>query len=701
MGRTSKNPMSDISSLHCDHLASAEMKHYWGDHFSHPPLFNDLGCFRTGPNPMDIHNFLFPPFSGSGEDTAILYLNRKHPALSHVKVGYTWYPDRVRRRARFEGFDVETIARALPNEPGALVQLTLVNPSSQRRSVEVGIKLAGRLKHTIDEWAGCVPMIGITDEHKESWHYDKKIGAMIFRSTEKAFSFQGSTPAPHDVEGKTFLYRINLPARGKWVLNFVAALGETQEIARTRYIRHIHDFDRSCELVLNQWNDRIRKAFIPGNDLYSGHLPAFITENNDLVRLYLMTAIGSILLRRNNPIGSYRPAYVTLSPNYWTTASFLWDMMIAAPFYALLDPEVMRNHMEVWLGSDIRNHLAIDYVTRKPLGNWYAVNSTAIVRLAYNYLRYTGNFSWLDHPVNGRPVMEHLQEHALAWHDYDLHGHGLADCGGVLNLLECVSTYTHEVASFNAMWVAALRQVAAMRRLRGEKAIARKLEQDASRLLKKVMTLYAKGKGYWRCRQPDGSYNDVRHVYDFVAVLESIAEDLPEKVKKEMTAYFSENHQTENWTRGLSPWDDDAHRSSRVDLQWTGSYPSIPAQAINGFYKIGCGKKAFEWLLRIAPVAHQGPLGQAHWVDPLFPSFKGGVWKCSYEFPFLADWTVASNGAYPAMIIESVFGVDATLDKGLRWKGMTPSLDKGAELLNLKYQGKNYNVNRNGITPVE
>ena len=168
-----------------------------------------------------------------------------------------------------------------------------------------------------------------------------------------------------------------------------------------------------------------------------------------------------------------------------------------------------------------------------------------------------------------------------------------------------------------------------------------------------------------------------------------------------MATYFFENHQTENWMRCLSPWDDDAHRSWRVDLQWTGSYPSIPIQAINGLYKIGYGEKAFEWLLRIAPIAYQGPPGQAHWVDPLFPSFKGGAWKSSYTLQYMTDWTVAANGAYPAMFIESVFGVDATLDKGLKFNGITPLLDKGASLKNLRYQGTYYHIDRNGITSAD
>lgn len=284
------------------------------------------------------------------------------------------------------------------------------------------------------------------------------------------------------------------------------------------------------------------------------------------------------------------------------------------------------------------------------------------------------------------------------WHKYDKHGHGLADCGGVINLLECVSTYTHEVAAFNAMWVAALRQVAAMRRQRGETSIAQKLESDAAQLLKNVMTLYAEGGGHWRCRQPDGSFNDVYHIYDFVAVMESIADDLPPNVQREMVKNFQRNHQTENWTRSLSAWDDDAHRALRVDHQWTGSFASISAQAINGLVKVGHGDMAFEWLQSVAKVAHQGPIGQAHWVEPLFPGFKGGAWKCSYMQPFITDWVVAANGAYPAMFIESVFGVNATLAEGLRWRGALAALEPEARLENLKYQGRNYNVDRQGIS---
>jgi hypothetical protein len=684
-------------ALHVDRFATSEMWHKWRDHFSHPPLFNDLGCFRTGPDVMGIHNFMFPPFSGNGEGTAFLYIDRKQLASHDEAVGFTWYPDRVRRRATFQGFSIETITRAAVDCPAALIELTLQNVSGERRTSEVAVKLAGRLLHTIDGWASIGPAIGVEDEHKEEWCYDPASGIMFFTSAPNAFTAQGTLPRPDRVEGKALLYNVSLAPGEEWKLKFAAVLDEDSGNGAGRCLELLRDFDEESARVTAQWNEKITSAFTPGNSVFSGHLPTLVTDNEDLLRLYQVATIGCICLRRDNPISKYGPAYATLSPNYWTTASFLWDMMIAAPFYALLDPDLLRNHIEVWLQADITKCLATDYVTGKSLGYWYAVNSSAIVRLAHDYLRYTGDFVWLDREIAGTKVIDHLQKHALEWHDYDKHGHGLADCGGVLNLLECVTTYTHEVAAFNAMWVAALRQVAAMRRLRGEGEIAQKLEADAAGLLENVLTLYAEGEGYWRCRQPDGTYHDVHHIYDFVAVLESIADDLPPNVREEMYQNFVREHQTDNWTRSLYDWDDDAHRSLRVDHQWTGSYVSISAQAMNGLYRIGRGAEAFDWLGRVSKIVRQGPIGQAHWVSPLFPAFEGGAWKCTYTSPFICDWLVSANGVYPSMIIESVFGVSATLDAGLKWRGATAALDPEARLENLAYQGKSYTVDRTGI----
>lgn len=680
-------------------LGSAEIRAHWRDHFNHPPCFNDLGCFRVGPDPTGIFHFMMPPFSGKGEGTALLYIDESTPAAEGIDIGYQWFPDRVERNCEFKGLKIESTTRALSNLPGASLKVKITNATNEKVSREVGLKLGGRLIHTIGGWASIGPEIGPYDEHIEKWEQSSDGSTFVFSSDEKAWQVQGTSFPPHRSEGKMMLFDLNLEAGESWTLDFFVCLGESKDEAQQRYDQVTAKPVQSMESIHVEWDKKIDAAFQPDNSLYSGNLPGFVGGDEGITRLWYMSTLGCLALRRDNPISSQGPVYVTLSPNYWTTASFLWDMMISAPFYAMLDPDLLRKHIEIWLTAGVSINHATDYVTGKPIGNWYAVNSTAIVRLTYDYLRYTGDFEWLEKNVAGKRVLDHVEEHALMWHTYDKYGHGLADCGGVINLLECVTTYTHGVASFNAMWVAALRQCAELHEISGNASKAQELRKDASGLLQRVMELYVGGKGYWRCKQPDGSLTDVHHIYDFVAVLESITHDLDPSVREEMFGNFRKNHQTDNWVRSLTVWDDDSHREVRVDHQWTGSYTSIAAQSINCLCKIGKDKEAAEWLEKISAIALQGPVGQAHWVAPLYPNFKGGVWKASYIEPYITDWVCSSNGVYPAMIVESMFGVNATLKDGLKWKGFAKGFSPDAKLEHLPYQGKYYTVDKDGIHP--
>ena len=59
-------------------------------------------------------------------------------------------------------------------------------------------------------------------------------------------------------------------------------------------------------------------------------------------------------------------------------------------------------------------------------------------------------------------------------------------------------------------------------RARGAAAIAAAMRREAQELGKRVQALYVDGKGIWKCRLPDGSYNEVHHCYDFGTTLMNI-----------------------------------------------------------------------------------------------------------------------------------------------------------------------------------
>lgn len=677
-----------------DRLGSTEIHAKWQDDFLRPPCVNDLGFFFVAPDPLGIRDLMIPPFAMGGENTALLYINRKHPPSEGATLGYTWFPDRVERRCVLDDLDILSVTRAALRRPAALLSLSVSNPGPRERDVEIAIKVAGRATHTRDGWDKGILRIDHLTGHAESWRFHSGLGAMVFASAPEAFSVQGSRPKPDAVENKSLLYRTHLRPGDTWTLRFVVALGETEDSAATLFRSLIEGFNAACDEIRADWNDKIAAMFTPGNSRFSGHLPRLWTDDPELERLYYMGCVGGALChRRDHPLSPLGPVYTTLVGDYWPTACFLWDMLISDGCWAMLDPVVLRKMIEAWIEIDLSKYLAVDSITGRGVGNWYAVNDSAIVHMAHTYLRQTGDLAWLDKAVAGKTILDRLEHHALRWRELDTRGHGLADCGNGWNCGDGLATWTHETAGFNAMWVAAQRHVAALRELRGEAVAARSLRQNADALLKALLGLYVDGGGHWVAQQPDGARIPVRALYDFVAVGECIAGDLSDSVRGEMLDFFLAELKTEGWVRGLSAWDDDAVRSFRPDWAWTGSYGAFPAMSVTALRNLGCSEPwILEWLRRVARATWQGPIGQTHVVEAMGQLVKGGVKKSP-----IGGWSVNATAAFPAMVVEEVFGVRATLRDGLQRRDPLPGLEFTARLDNVPYQGKNYRVTPDSI----
>ena len=231
-----------------------------------------------------------------------------------------------------------------------------------------------------------------------------------------------------------------------------------------------------------------------------------------------------------------------------------------------------------------------------------------------------------------------------------------------------------------------------------DKDYSNRLLEEADSLLKDVMKLYVDEKGFWNTRFPNNKLVEVRHCYDLLMILNTIPQDLSSKQKEEITNFFVEELQTERWLRALSPKDRNTMFSVRPDHQWNGAYTAWPAYTVSGLYKIGKSDLAFKWLKGLAKSANQGPFAQGHFVENAFSPDSDGALKCYPEWPYATDWACSSNGSWIVPIIESIFGVKATLRNGITAKPEFNDFDKSAELLNLDYQGKLYNVNKNGLT---
>lgn len=692
-------------------LASARMTHGFMELFNLPIAMNDWGYAQTVKSVSAISAIAFPPYACCGVPavpwspgyltTCELFVNGSLASISDdpaQAVTYQWFPHRVVREQTVDELQIRT-AMFLPAETRAAVEMIEVrNMAAASREVTLEFNVRGAVIHKGITWFNELPGEG---DNRLTWNAAQ--GRITFAAQHSAAACaQGIHPQAQAVRGGNMLrYTLRMQPGERQEFHFVAAIAGSAADAEA-----LHDRLQTSFATLDRENedafDRlVRSAFTPGNSSFSGHLPQLHTDSETLWDLYHNGIKGLLTARRRSPDSAYGPTLLTLSGHVLPTLSFPWDTALTSLSLALLDPQPLRQLVEVWFQRDMHQHLATDYITGEAIGPWYGVNDMAIVRCAQNYLRVTGDFAWLDKTVGERTVIDHLHDHSTYWKKLVKTGTGLADYGEISNLLEVVSTYLHEVAGMNAGNVSSMRFTAELLERRGQSQQAAALRADARDLAARInRLLYVDGKGWWRCGQPDGTFNEVRHCYDFLAVLDNMSEDLTKRQKQEMAQYFREQLASKKWMRALSAGDPDATWNIRPDHSCLGAYAAWPPMCAKGLYKCESPGQIAPWLTELAKAGRQGPIGQGHFTEDVVPPLAGGAHKASEDAPYIEDWCCISGGAFTDLVIESIFGVEPTLYAGVKATPKLAEFDAAARLENLHYQGAEYTASHSGVTRI-
>jgi hypothetical protein len=688
-------------------MASDRLTYRLRDLFNCPLAMNEWGYAQVAKSVSAITAISFPPYACCGVPetawspgfllTCEIFLNGRFLAIAAAPDGnveYQWFPHCVVRTQTAENLQFST-RMFLPSKRRAVVQsITIKNLSAAQRKFALAFDMRGAVAKKTKPWFVNSP--GQAD-NRITW--DAPRGCLLFEAQHSEIAAaQGFHPAPSRVEQKRMLhFDMELGPREQKELNFVLAIGESGLAAIKLYDSLQAGFAGLETENEAEFTSLVQSAFTPNNSDFSGNLPRLITNDESLWKLYHNGFANLLAARRISPDSAYGPAYLTLSGHVLPTLSFPWDTSLTSLPLALLDPIPLRDLIEVWLKDGMHEHHSTDYVTGEAVGPWYAANDAAIVRCAWRYLCVTGDFEWLDKKLSGRTVLDYLDEHAVCWKKLDRMGSGLADYGTIENLLEVVSTYLHEVAGMNSGNVRSMRVVADLHERRGNAARAKQLRAEAAQLAERInRLLYVEDKGYWRCRQPDGTFNEVRHCYDFLAILENMADDLTPTQKKEMSAFFWRELHSEKWMRALAQGDADATWNIRPDHSCLGAYAAWPPMTAKGLYKIDSPERISGWLREVAKAGNQGPIGQAHFVEEVYPPVNGGAFKSSEDAPFIEDWCCIAGGAFAELVIDSIFGAELTLSDGIRVKSRLESFDSSARLEGVRYQGGFYTITKDG-----
>jgi hypothetical protein len=670
------------------------MTHGFGACFNPPGLTNFLGCVQTDIDLTAIQSLTFPPLSSSTTVTAAFVLDGVHFQSLGAPVTTIWQPDRIERLAEWKGLGMKSTTLLPADRTAAVIVVEIENRSAETRSSVIGLNLQSTVTRVTEPWSDWIP----PREPDNAVFLEPQRGIFVFEAVgSPAVSIQGLS-IETDALRRGFRKAIELAPGERFCFHYVNVLAEDTKAGLAEFDQLLAAGPGLIHSNERFWNDELAALFTPGSTQYGGHLPTLVTVDEEIRKLYWMGALGVIYFRRDSPHSVMGRTYDTLMPRYWQTVTFLWDYFLSAGVHAQLDPAVMKRYLEHWMHTDIYQHFGTEYLTGGPVGNWYSVNDFAMVSMIREYVRWTGDTAWLNSRVSesDKTVADYLAQYAVKWRDFES-PNGLADYGGINNLLECVSTYVHEVASLNAANVQNMRFAADLLSLAGRQTEAPALRDAASVLIGRLMKLYVGGAGYWNARYPDGTLQEVRHCYDLLTVLNTIGTDLPSDMRNEMVAFFEDELMTESWMHALSPRDDNVLFEVRPDHQWTGAYPAWPPETVKGLYEIGEAELAFRWLKGLAASANQGPFGQAHFTETVVEPEDGGARKSPFEFPYITDWCCSSNGSWTMAIIEGLFGVRATPGSGISATPRFASFDPGASLRNVNYQGRLYTVDRNGL----
>jgi hypothetical protein len=693
-----------------EELGSDALVHRPADLFNPPALTNFLGCVQVAVDPVALQNLNFPPLACGEVTSGQLFVDGWLFAAGGEPVTFRWFPDRVERSAAFRSLELESVTVLAWEQTAAIVRLRVRNVSGARRRVRLGIGIQGSISRVTTAWhraqapSESAPAAtpdgmehGATPTGTSGMTVDTGRGAVIHVAGSGAASIQGTVPVGI-ADGRTIGLELDLAPGEVSELVYLHALGADVAEARATYDQMAADPAGELRRVADEWRAELLAIFTPGNDRYTGSLPVLETADADLRRLYHMGVMGVAYFKRDSPHSVVGRAYDTLMPRYWATNTYIWDYSLSSTIHALLDPGEMRRQLERWMSLDVHAAYGSDWLTGSAVGIWYAANDHAMTALIDTYVRWTGETDWLAATLTAADrspttVGGQLERYATSWRDFASPG-GLADYGGIGNLLECVSSYVHEVAALNIANVWNLRAAADLLDTGGANAAAMRAEADA--LLERAWSLYADGSGWFNARQPDGRMLAVRHCYDLLMALNLIPDEIDERRRAELVESFTSQLQTPTWMRALSPADPDAVTSLRPDHQWNGAYTAWPAYVASGLFRIGREELAAEWLRGLARTANQGPFGQAHFVEEFAPPDAGGALKASSEWPYINDWACSSGGAWAKLIIESVFGVRAGLD-GIAASPMLDRLDPDARLVGLQYRGHAHTVDRSGL----
>ncbi|HNR72568.1 MAG TPA: hypothetical protein PKH83_01085 [Cyclobacteriaceae bacterium] len=709
-----------------------------------PSIRNFRAQALTNKDLTSISWFASAPYAG-GYHTGTMRVNGTTPLLTHFR----WQPFQALRKSISENMEINSATRMVVDQNVILWEVEIKNLNKSKTDFTVEIDHIGFIsKYDSQEWQWWYPyptlagqvtkrddvienmrdhigthVTSIDQEVEELvngrptktlkravWPSDAEVlnsekysceqnANLLLISDSETAAITGFNilTSPDAIEkhhaGGTSSWKFSLAQNETKVIRFALAWGDDASQINASLREVEKSFDVVWASIESEWERRWYEIFKPDNQILSGTFPILETSDAVASKVYYTGPLTMLYLMNTN-LPQHKKVFLTGGPRWGASITFFWDITEWATLWAVVDPEMMKEHLTSWIGIDPSKHFGQDNYNGKGVGNGYSANYWALFQMMRAYLTVSGDTDFLKQPVEGKTVLQHLEQYALNWKNISIYDQSkqmddvyrLADFGDdEWNLLECVPTYKHIVPSFNAGYIWMMRETAAFYKRDGNLTRSQELMEEADKLTVELLKLYA-GNGVWNSLYPDGSKIEVRHSLDFMFLGRYLPADIPTQIKKEMMDFVYRELITDNWMRAQSLSDIAAKDSDRPDHGPLGAFDGWPAGTMDALTQLGYPQKALDFYHAIEPVTNEGIWAQAHELwgdDKLKKNAKVRIAKRGWH-----NRESSAGIAMSQVMLKDFFGfypsVDGTVlkqNEGWHFNG---------KLHHVKYQGKYY-----------
>lgn len=409
-------------------------------------------------------------------------------------------------------------------------------------------------------------------------------------------------------------------------------------------------------------------------------LPRFSSNNPSLVSLYNRSLSIFVTIKFTIPELVLNPYYATGAVKGGCQGNYLYNFGQVREIMPLLDPQATKKHISQFLSTNcVSDHYAFFPMTGEAFGAWYMVNDEKITALVYNYVKYTGDVSFLNEQVReGKTVLDLMIESAMRLDD-KTKPVKLIDYGPAGDHLELRREfpYNHVMPDINARRYANYERVSQLCEAAGK---PQPYLMERARGVKKLLReeLWDPDIRWFRFADDKGN-KDVRYTVQMFKMFNS--DVLDKEIEEGLISHLNDDEFLSAYGLHSMSKKDIAYDQVDVDNGGGGICTSFPPLIAEFLYNAGRTEVADDIMRRIL------------WWGQRMPYF--GDSQVANEIDYRTDTPLQSEigtGCLAQCILFGMFGVSSDFDGNITINPIKTSLADNLELKGLKIRGKNIDI---------